>query len=344
MTVRVPKEFQSRDPQELASIVGLEFITDDTPGVTRRRCGKGFRFLDPSGATITGSQRQQLVDLAVPPAWDDVWLCPTPDGYLCASGFDGAGRKQYRYHEEFRALCEHRKFARLRYFPKALRKLRTFTADALDQPVGTKPHAIAASVRLIDVGLLRVGNERSALAGHFGATTLGPDHFIDDDRIELSYVGKSGKNQRVVIEDDQLIDVLRELADPAEERLFWYVDASDNETRRINAGDINAAILDLVGASFSAKDFRTWGGSREAFVARIEGHDPVGAVDAAAQVLGNTRAVARSAYIHPTILTEPIESLGVHWSRSRSSASFSRGDQALAKFLSAQPVAPFGDQ
>lgn len=340
MTVRVPSALLERSPQILAPIAGLEYITDDTPGIVRQRRGKGFTYrrqTPTTRSTVSDRERQRLEALAVPPAWIDVWMSPSSNGYLQASGYDDAGRKQYRYHDDFRALCERRKFDRLPYFAKALVKIRKAVHESVSEPVGSRAHAAGAAVGLIDTCLLRVGNDVSAASGHYGATTLTVDHVVDDGFLVLEYVAKSGKTRTVTVEDDDLADILVELAHGADNELFWFTDDS-GDRRRATASDINRFIVNHVGPAFSAKDFRTWGGSRKALQARSTGAALLDAIDAAADELGNTRAVARNSYIHPAVLEAPDTTIKKLWASSRSSNWMDRSDRTLAKLLTTHRV------
>ncbi len=332
MNVRVPKALSVRDPKFVAPLADLRYLAPTTPGWTRRRCGRGFSFLDNEGNIIRGEERDRLRGLAVPPAWENVWFAPIPDGYLQATGVDGAGRKQYRYHAKYRALREARKFQRLSYFGRAIPDLRAHVAEMLRSQAGSKTLAVGAALRMIDAGLVRVGNERSARTGHYGATTLAADHVDEDGYVALTYVAKGGKHRSVVIEDEQLGDILEILADHDEERLFTY-DGPDSETTTVSASDVNSVIATVAGPSFSAKDFRTWGGSRQAIEARVQGREIVESVDLAAAALGNTRTVARSSYIHPAVIASSASVIDEVWRRSRQSATMSRGNRALLKLL-----------
>jgi len=317
-------------------MIGLDPLGEAEPGTTRLVCGKGFRYVNSKGETVKPPERDRLVNLVVPPAWTDVWLCESEQGYLQATGRDDADRKQYRYHELYRNIRDLQKFARLRYFPKALVSLRELIDNDLQKKsAGTKQYAVAAVLHLIDVGLVRVGNEASAADGHYGATTLSQDHVEvseDEGYVMLSYTAKSGKEREVLIEDDQLVEVLGSLRDKESEDLFWYDDDSGIK-QTLTSMELNTAIANTVGPSFTAKDFRTWGGSRAALEARVAGASEIEAADAAAEVLGNTRAVARSSYVHPAILDTSKADLGDLWRRSRSSSRMLRGDSALAKLL-----------
>lgn len=338
--VRVPTELARRDPERLAQLAGLRYVEAGEPGYRRRRCGRGFSFLD-GDTVLSPPERDRLVGLAVPPAWEDVWLCRDDIGHIQATGIDDAGRKQYRYHQAFRAARERQKFDRLAYFGRALIPIRRQVARWLDDDVGSRNHAIGAVLRLIDEGLLRIGNPESAASGHHGATTLHADHLSvtqfedrpnDGGYVQLDYRAKSGKPRLVVIEDDELGDVLVQLADPDRRALFWFTD-DDGCEREVSAIDVNTALAATVGPSFTAKDFRLWGGSRVALEARVEGAGVLDAVDHSAAELGNTRAVARNSYVHPRVLETPEAEITDVWRRSRRSTWRSRGDSALAKLL-----------
>jgi len=327
--VRVPLELRVRDPEVLAPRAGLGYIPDSENGIRRVRSGTGFRYINVDGSPVSGPKQHRLDALAVPPAWQDVWLCPTERGFLQATGRDDAGRKQYRYHDDYRRLRDQQKFDRLRYFPRALPQIRSATDEWLGGVAGDREYAVAAAVRMIDVGLMRVGNADSAANGHHGATTLHSDHLdfdADDEYAELNYVAKSGKVRSVVVEDDRLLDVLLDLAAPDTDRLFWFTDDDGSECQ-VSSAVINRTIAELVGPAFTAKDFRTWGGSSAAPILE--------AVDLAAAALGNTRAVARSSYVHPAVLDAGDETIARIWKCSRSSTRLTRADSALAKLLRA---------
>ncbi len=332
MAVRLPRRLVERDPELIAGEAGLVVVDHAEPGIRRLRCGRGFRYVDPRGTTIRPPERDRLLQLAVPPAWQDVWLCPIPEGHLLATGFDDAERRQYRYHEAFRAAAEARKYERLRWFGRALPDVRRWVDEALHAPVGSRDRALGAALRLVDHGLLRVGNELSAGEGNHGATTLGPDHLVDTDDVELVFRGKGGTDRTVEVTDEDLADALRELADPDRDRLFWYED-DDGVEHSIGAAAVNAAVSRLAGRGFSAKDFRTWGGSAVGLQARVEGADEVGIADAVAEALGNTRAVARQSYLHPLVLEAPAAKVESVWSTSRSGRWLDRPESALRKLL-----------
>ena len=337
MTVRVPKELTENDPSVLAPAAGLAYVPDRVPGLRREQLGNGdeFHYLDESGVNVGAETTARLDALAIPPAWIEVWICPDPNGYLQASGEDAAGRKQYRYHDDYRAFAEQRKFERLHYFGRAVVEVRKAVAEAFERPLGDRDRSIAAAVRLIDAHLLRVGNRRSAESGHYGATTLTVEHIDACGHVELDYVAKSGKERTIIVDDDDLTDILVELAADADNELFWFCDDRSN-LRRATATDVNRFIVEHAGEAFSARDFRTWGGSRAALVARAEGKKVLHAIDEAAAELGNTRAVARSSYVHPAVLTAEQSEVERVWNASRTSRWRDRGESALMKLLASE--------
>ena len=315
----------------LAPLVDLDAIADDEPGYGRRRRGSGFSYHDAFGKPLGDADVERIRSLAIPPAWEEVWISPSADGYLQATGIDAAGRKQYRYHEGFREFCEQQKFDRLVYVARAVPLIRKGVADALAEPLGTREHAVGAAVRLIDECLLRVGNHQSAEKGHYGATTLTVEHVVSDGVVTLEYLAKSGQQREVVVDDEELAGILTALAEDADDELFWFDDGEDR--RRAVADDINRFIVEHAGSGFSAKDLRTWGGSSAALAARAGGADILRSIDAAAEELGNTRTVARNSYVHPDVLSVDDDVIAEVWSTSRSSKWLDRSESALAKLL-----------
>lgn len=335
VAIRVPDELTETDPAVLAPAAGLVYLTDEEPGIGRepnQLDGEGFVYRDAFGATVSAATCKRLDALAIPPAWTDVWISPDPDGYLQASGQDDASRKQYRYHERYRAFADERKFRRLHYFGRAVVVIRKAVVAAVDRPAGDRDRAVGAAVRLIDEHLLRVGNRRSAENGHFGATTLTVEHIDDRGHVQLDYVAKSGKERTIVVDDDDLAGLLVELAEEADNELFWFADDND-DMQRATATDVNRFIAQHAGEAFSARDFRTWGGSCVAFEALALGEGLLDAVDEAADELGNTRAVARSSYIHPAILEADRDAVEAAWNSSRSSKWLDRSESGLIKLL-----------
>jgi DNA topoisomerase I len=326
------------DPAAVADAddVGLRYSSDDRPGISRRRRGRGFEYRDPAGRRIADARiLRRIRELAVPPAWTDVWISPDPLGHLQATGRDARRRKQYRYHARFRQRREAGKFHRLLAFGNRLPAIRRRVTRDLRAPGLPRDKVIAAIVRLLELTLLRVGNEEYArLNKSFGLSTLRNRHVrVRGETVRFRFSGKSGQLNEVGVTDRRLAAVVRRCQDLPGQELFEYVDP-DGSVEAIDSDAVNAYIRRAAGDdAFSAKDFRTWAGTVLAFRAlRDSGPaDPPGAarrnvVDAVretAERLGNTPAVARSSYVHPAVIEAYLDDRlsGVGAVRSPSSAS-----------------------
>jgi DNA topoisomerase-1 len=288
---------------------GLVYVTDAMPGIRRLRRGKGFSYLGPDGTTIErGPERERLEKLGVPPAYENVWMCPLPHGHLQATGFDARRRKQYRYHALW---SEHRagnKFDKLVEFGHALPAIRQRVARDLKAPPGEPRFALAAAVTLIDRLSLRVGNEEYAREnGSFGALTLRNRHVrLREGEIRLDFKAKSGQRVRRQLRDRRLLRILEKASDlPGAELLTW-VDRM-GQVHTLSSTQLNAYLDEADGdddLAFTAKTFRTWAGTLAAYE-RVELGDRPKIKDlaeAASQRLHNTPTVAKAAYIHPRVL------------------------------------------
>lgn len=278
---------------------------DRKPGITRKALKRGWAYYDRDGALITDRDEiDRLNAIAMPPAYRDCWFCPSPNGHMQATGYDERGRKQYRYHTHFREAQEAEKYAGCIRFGLALPKLRARLEADLSTRVLRKERAVAAVVRLLDLGKLRVGNEHYATTNKsFGATTLRRRHVdLKGKAMRLRYRAKSGKDQDVTITDARLLRFVRQVADLPGQHLFQYLD-EDGEARPITSTDVNCYISDAMGGDFTAKHFRTWGASTIAFATLAQGKvslkDMIAPVAAA---LGNTPAISRKSYIHPALI------------------------------------------
>lgn len=292
----------------------LIHVTDTMPGIRRCRRGHGFAYRTSSGEWLRDPQElQRIRRLAIPPAYRDVWICPLPDGHLQATGRDARGRKQYRYHPQWRSSREADKFGRLMAFGQALARIRKRVARDLrpGAPMG-RELLLATVVRLLDTTLVRVGNDEYARGnGSFGLTTLRTPHAtVHGSRLSLSFRGKSGVDHEVTVDDARLARVVRRCQELPGQELFQYPDA-DGTPRRIGSADVNTYLHEAAGERFTAKDFRTWHGSvlalaltREACRGGAEGarfeHRAV--LDEVARRLRNTPAVCRKSYVHPALL------------------------------------------
>ncbi|PWC48390.1 DNA topoisomerase IB [Azospirillum sp. TSA6c] len=306
-------------PEQEAACAGLTYSADETPGIRRRRYGKGFRFLWPDGTPVTEEDTlARIRKLAIPPAYKDVWICPDPDGHLQATGRDAKGRKQYRYHQRWTELREGTKFGRMVEFCHALPKLRERVNADLGRRGLPREKVLAAVVRLLETTLIRVGNEAYARENRsYGLTTLRDDHAeIEGTEVRFSFKGKSGKEWNVALKDRRLARVVAACRDVPGDELFQYLDR-DGQRHAVTSGDVNAYLREATGADFTAKDFRTWAGTVLAAMAlrEFESFDSASAakrnvtraIEQVATRLGNTPSVCRKSYVHPEVLDAYLE-------------------------------------
>ncbi|MEO5705633.1 MAG: DNA topoisomerase IB [Alteraurantiacibacter sp.] len=285
----------------------LIFVDDEFPGITRRRSGKGWAYHDPHGTLIRDPVEKRRLDaVALPPAYVDAWFCPAPNGHILATGMDAKGRKQYRYHPQFRATREGEKFDGCLAFGKLLPLVRRRVERDLTLPGIGKDRAIASVVRLLDLGALRIGNEGYARDNKsFGATTLRNRHArVSGGKVLLKYRGKSGKMQEVTLTDKRLAACVRQMHDLPGQHLFQWQEA-DGTLHEVSSACVNQWLAETMGEPYTAKNFRTWHASALAFRLLAEAREvmPLKAVlDEVAAHLGNTPAVTRRSYIHPAVI------------------------------------------
>ena len=295
------------------SMGGLRFSRDDRPGITRRRAGTGFHYRDLDGRPIRDRETlARIRSIVIPPAWTDVWICPWPNGHLQAPGRDARGRKQYRYHPCYRERREGAKFERLIAFAKVLRAIREQVERDLGLPGLPRPKVLAAVIRLLELTLIRVGNDEYArLNKSFGLTTLRDRHAtIEGSAVTFRFRGKSGQKHEVGLRDRRLASVVRRCRDLPGQELFQYLDG-DGNPQDVASDDVNA-YLAAIAPGVTAKDFRTWAGTVLAYRAlraigrgateREKQRNIAAAIQTTADGLGNTPAVARSAYVHPAVV------------------------------------------
>ncbi|MBV7266670.1 DNA topoisomerase IB [Erythrobacter ani] len=289
----------------------LIYVDDSLPGITRKGAGTGFAYYDPEGKLIRDPQeRARLNAVALPPAYSDEWFCPAPNGHILATGYDDRGRKQYRYHPEFRRMREGDKFDRCAAFGHKLPLIRARIDDDLFQPEMTMTKAVACVVRLLDLSAIRVGNEQYTEANEsFGATTLRARHAeISANSIYLNFNGKGGREREVELTDNRLANAVRRMKDlpgkGAGRHLFRYRDDAGT-VQPVTSDAVNAYIQETMGEDFSAKHFRTWHASVFAYesLAKAREHLTIGNIlDEVSAKLGNTPATARKSYIHPAVI------------------------------------------
>lgn len=303
------------DSEQIAAVrhAGLHYCTDAEPGIRRLRAGKGFRYLTPRGRPAAARDLARIRSLAIPPAYQDVWICSDPEGYLQATGRDARGRKQYRYHPAWTGVRDETKYHRLAEFGRVLPNVRRHVNADLGSRGLTQEKVLATIVFLLEHVLIRIGNEEYARENHsYGLTTLEDQHVkTRGDSVIFRFVGKSGVHHEVGMHDRRVAKVIRACQELPGQRLFEYRDDA-GEVRRIDSAEVNAYIRTIAGDEFSAKDFRTWAGTVSCCALLRKAERPASAhaaklcVNAAikqvANRLGNTVAVCRKSYIHPAIL------------------------------------------
>jgi DNA topoisomerase-1 len=301
-------------PVKSAALARLRYVTDQRPGIRRVKSGKGFRYIGTGGQTIRREETlARIRALAIPPAWTDVWICPDPRGHVQATGRDAKGRKQYRYHADWRATRDETKFDRMQAFARALPTVRRRARADLARPGLPREKVLATLVQLLERSLIRVGNEEYARQNEsFGLTTMRDKHVrVRGETVRFQFRGKSGKHHTIDVNDWHLAQVVKQCRDLPGQELFQYVDA-DGKRQRVGSGDLNTYLRDVTGEEFTSKDFRTWWGTVLAVKAlrelrpgrtKTQGEKNVLlAIDAVAGLLGNTRAVCRKSYVHPGVI------------------------------------------
>jgi DNA topoisomerase-1 len=301
-------------PVEAARDAGLTYTSDSEPGIRRVRQGRGFAYRDVQGRRVRDpATLERIKSLAVPPAWKDVWICARPHGHLQATGRDERGRKQSRYHPRWRETRAANKYARLLGFAHALPRIRSRVARDLRRPGLPREKVIATIVRLLEATFARIGNEEYARDnGSFGLTTLRDRHVkVTGANVRFLFRGKSGRDHELGITDRRVAAVIKRCEDLPGQMLFQYV-GEDGVRGLVTSDDVNSYLRETTGEDFTAKDFRTWAGTLLAAcalrdLARFESESEakrnvLAAIDSVAHKLGHTRAVCRSAYVHPAVI------------------------------------------
>ncbi|UPG95007.1 DNA topoisomerase IB [Luteibacter aegosomatissinici] len=303
------------DERAHAKAAGLVYVCDTDDGITRCRRGKSFQYIGIDGKRVTDEEvLTRIRSLAIPPAYTQVWICPHPRGHLQATGRDARARKQYRYHAKWRSERDRGKFTRILEFGAALPALRRRLRKDLSLPGLPRNKVLALVVSLLEETMIRVGNDAYARQNHsFGLTTLRSRHVeARRGRIEFHFRGKSGQWRDVVLDDRRLVKAVRRVQELPGQRLFQYVD-DEGQRQPIDSGMVNDYLRDVTGGEFTAKDFRTWGGTVQAVAVLAATPIPheggeramkaalAQAVKDVAAVLGNTPAVCRASYIHPEV-------------------------------------------
>lgn len=321
----------------------LRYCDDSKAGITRRKMRHGWGYFDADGDRITERDEiDRLNAVGLPPAYTNAWYCPHANGHLQATGIDDRGRKQYRYHPEFRAAQEAAKYDRCSQFGHKLPKLRARIEADLRKRSLSKDRAVAAVVRLLDLGHVRVGNEQYAAANKsFGATTLRKRHAkVQGNKLKLQYVAKSGKLRVMTITDGSLSAFVKKCQDLPGQHLFRWLDEA-GEAHPVTSGDVNEYIREAMSDDFTAKHFRTWGASVIAFETLASADGYVGLKSMLVPVteaLGNTPSIARKSYVHPALIELTKDREGQASFRDalclpRSTRYLTRAERGLIAFL-----------
>jgi len=302
------------DPEEAAEDAGLRNVSDNAPGYTRKPKGEDFNYFDTAGEKITDEKRLlRIKRIGIPPAWRNVWICPSPNGHIQAVGRDARGRKQYRYHERWREVRDEGKYEKMVLFGKALPKIRKRVEKDLALPGLPREKVLATVVELLERTFMRIGNEEYAKENNsFGLTTLRNKHVdVEGTTVQFRFRGKSGVKHEREVRDRRIAKIIRKLQDLPGQELFQYANG-DGELRNVTSQDVNAYLKEITDEDFTAKDFRTWAGTvlaslallhQEQFETKKQARSNMKtAIHAVAKILGNTPAVCRKCYIHPGVL------------------------------------------
>ena len=314
----------SPDVTESAKLAHLRYVTDAVPGIRRKRTGKHFSYVGVDGSRIHDeAELRRIRTLAIPPAWRDVWISPAPNGHLQATGRDARGRKQYRYHPRWRAVRDEAKYERTLAFGQSLPTIRRRILEHLARPGLPREKVLAAVVRLLESTLIRVGNDEYAREnGSFGLTTLRDRHArVNGSDIRFRFRGKGGKEHLIGLRDRRLARIVKRCQDIPGQELFQYVDER-RERHSIGSTEVNDYIRELSGQDFTAKDFRTWAGTVlaawaleefQAFDSEAQAkRNVVRAIESVAERLGNTPAICRKCYVHPSVIEAYMEGAALH--------------------------------
>ncbi len=297
----------------MPAIPGLRYVCDDAPAIRRRRAGKGFVYLDAKGRRIADAAiLQRIRSLVIPPAWTDVWICPSADGHIQATGRDAKRRKQYRYHDDYREARERTKYDHLFEFAEALPTIRARVAEHMSLRGLPREKVLATVVHLLETTLIRVGNDEYAKANQsYGLTTLRTEHVeVEGPEVRFRFTGKSGKQWSLAMRDRRVARIIRACQELPGQDLLQYFD-DDKALRALSSGDVNAYLKEIAGRDITAKDLRTWAGTvLMALFLKTSGQFEnatkakramSAAVKQVAAALGNTPSVCRKSYIHPAV-------------------------------------------
>ncbi len=328
----------------LAAEAGLHYVVDEMPGLRRVRQGRGFSYRDLQGQPVNGAVRSRIDALAIPPAWQEVWISPDPSGHILSTGVDAAGRKQYIYHPDWETIRDEVKFDRMADFGRRLARLRAGVDRDLRQPGLSRAKVTALAVAILDRTLIRIGNRKYAHDNDaYGLTTLTSDHVdVNGHEIRVEFTGKGGADHQLAFRDRRLAGLIGRCQELDGQTLFSYPTASG--LAAVTSTDVNTYLGEKMSGPFTAKDFRTWGASASVTesLAAADGTDPdasiLDAIDTAAAKLGNTRQVCRASYVHPLIPDAYRQGQLIDaWRRSRTGMWLGRPESAMNRLLATGP-------
>jgi DNA topoisomerase-1 len=343
------------DSEEAAVDAGLRYVSDDQPGYTRKAKGDDFEYFDMDGKPIRDEQRLlRIKRLAVPPAYTDVWICPSANGHIQATGRDARRRKQYRYHERWREIRDENKYEKMAAFGEALPKIRKRVDEDLGLPGLPRNKVLATIVHLLESSFIRIGNEEYARDNKsFGLTTMQDRHVdVKGSKLRFRFRGKSGISHDVDVSDRRIARIVLKLQDLPGQDLFQYLDEEDKRCD-ITSQDVNDYLREITGEDFTAKDFRTWAGTVLAAIAlsavgqfetKTQAKANIkNAVSAVSKILGNTPAICRKCYVHPLVFETYLSGNAIEGLRKKTEDALENEDvdlrsteTAVLKFLQAR--------
>jgi DNA topoisomerase-1 len=303
------------DPRDAAETAGLLYVSDEEPGIRRRKSGKGFTYLDPNGKKVEDKATlERIRSLAIPPAYTDVWICSKASGHIQATGRDAKGRKQYRYHPAFREIRDSTKYEHMIEFAKGLPAIRKTVDEHMSLRGLPREKVLATVVHLLENTLIRVGNSDYAKQNKsYGLTTLRDPHVrVEGTELRFQFKGKSGKTWRLSVKDRRIARIVKACQDLPGQDLFQYLDES-GEQQSVTSADVNAYLKEITGREITAKDFRTWAGTVLAALALAEFEEfdteakakknIRAAIETVSSRLGNTPTICRKCYVHPEVFS-----------------------------------------
>jgi DNA topoisomerase I len=307
------------DPRDAAETAGLLYVSDEEPGIRRRKSGKGFTYTRPDGKKVEdGSTLERIKSLAIPPAYTDVWICAKANGHIQATGRDAKGRKQYRYHSAFREVRESTKYEHMLEFAKGLPAIRKTIDEHMSLRGLPREKVLATVVHLLENTLIRVGNSDYVKQNKsYGLTTLRDPHVkVEGGELRFQFKGKSGKTWRLQVKDRRVAKIVKACQDLPGQDLFQYLD-ENGEQQSITSADVNAYLKEITGSEITAKDFRTWAGTVLAALALAEFEEfdsdakakknIRAAIEKVSARLGNTPSICRKCYVHPEVFASYLD-------------------------------------